>query len=65
MLYYVAFFALLYVINIGSRWVQLPDFLTESLFMLPLAVNVAVQVVLVGAFFWLNEHVDEGGNDHE
>lgn len=64
-LYYVAFFALLYVINIGSHWVQLPDFLTEPLFMMPLAVNVAVQVVLVGAFFWLNEHVDEGGNDHE
>ena len=64
-LYYVAFFALLYVINIGSHWVQLPDFLTEPLFMLPLAVNVVVQALLVGAFFWLNEHVDEGGNDHE
>lgn len=64
-LYNVAFFALLYVINIGSRWVQLPNFLMEPLFMLPFAVNVVVQALLVGAFFWLNERVDEGGSDHE
>lgn len=30
----------------------------EPFFMLPLAVNVVVQALLVGAFFWLNERVD-------
>lgn len=56
--YYVVYVGALYVIGLCSRWIMLPDFLMEPLFMLPLAVNVAVQVVLVGAFFWLNERVD-------
>ena len=56
--YYVVYVGALYVIGLCSRWIKMPAFLMEPLFMLPLAVNVAVQVVLVGAFFWLNERVD-------
>lgn len=63
--YYVVYVGALYVIGLCSRWIKLPAFLMEPLFMLPFAVNVVVQALLVGAFFWLNERVDEGGSDHE